>query len=156
MNHGQTKNPQARRKRLIQLIHIGKGKMGMADDTYRAFLDGVTGKDSCSDMTIRQLESVLRVMRKHGFPLAPRRVRPEEKGAASVAQLEYIKGMWAKCARNKSGRALVAFVNRIAGVKTLRFLTPETAQKVILALRDMMEKAGFAPDTSEAIVVKTE
>jgi phage gp16-like protein len=125
--------------------------MGMSDDVYRALLGGVTGKDSCADMTVRQLEAVLRTMRKHGFEQAPRRVKPEEKGFASLAQLEYIKGMWTKCARNKSEKAMLAFVNRIVKVKTLRFLTEHTAQKVILALRDMMAKAGFDPDTSERI-----
>ena len=152
MSHGQTKKPQTKRAKLIQLVHIGKGKMAMTDEAYRAFLDGVTGKTSCADMTVRQLEAVLRAMRKHGFDLAPRRVKPEEKGGATMAQLEYIKGMWAKCARNKSDRALLTFVNRIAKVKALRFLTDHTAQKVILALRDMMAKAGFDPDTSEALV----
>jgi phage gp16-like protein len=141
-----TKN---RRKKLIQLVHIGKGKMALTDDAYRAFLEGITGKRSSADMSERQLAAVLRAMRKNGFEEAPRRVRPEEKGMASLAQLEYIKGMWGKCARNKSEGALLAFVNRIAGVKALRFLTVETAREVILALRDMMAKAGFDPDTSE-------
>jgi hypothetical protein len=138
------------KKKLIQLIHIGKGKKGLADDTYRAFLEGVTGKQSCADMSERQLAAVLRAMRKNGFAFLPRRVQPEEQGRATTAQLEYIKGMWQKCARNKSDAALLAFVNRIAGVKALRFLTVDTAKDVILALRDMMEKAGFNPDTSEA------
>jgi hypothetical protein len=89
-------------------------------------------------------------MRRNGFEQKPRRVKSEEQGAANTAQLEYIKGMWQKCARNKSDGALLAFVNRIARVKALRFLTVPTAQKVILALRDMMVKAGFDPDTSEA------
>jgi hypothetical protein len=75
-------------------------------------------------------------------------VCPEERGRASLAQLEYIKGMWQTCARNKSDEALLAFVNRIAQVKALRFLTVHTAQQVILDLRDMMVKAGFDPDTS--------
>jgi hypothetical protein len=87
-------------------------------------------------------------MRRNGFEAAPRRVTPQERGGATLEQLEYIKGMWQKCARNKSEAALHAFVNRIAGVWTLRFLTVHTARKVILALRDMMSKAGFDPDTS--------
>jgi len=87
------------------------------------------------------------VMRRHGFDLSPRRVRPDEQGGATPAQLGYIKGMWAKCARNKSDAALRAFVNRIVKVNSLRFLTPYTAQELILALRDMMEKAGYDPDT---------
>ena len=141
---------QYKRNRLIQLIHVGKTKMALGDDAYRAFLEGITGKKSCADMGVRQLEAVLRAMRRNGFVQLPERVRPEEQGMASPEQLEYIKGMWQKCARNKNDAALLAFVNRIAGVKSLRFLSIHTAQKVILALRDMMVKAGFDPDTSEA------
>ena len=140
------------KKKLTQLIHIGKGKMGLADDAYRAFLEGVTGKRSCADMSERQLAAVLRAMRKNGFEFLPRRVKPEERGGATLKQLEYIKGMWQKCARNTSDEALAGFVNRIARVKTLRFLTVATAQDVILALRDMMVKAGVDPDTSEPLV----
>jgi phage gp16-like protein len=148
MTSETTKN---NKKKLIQLIHIGKGKMGLTDDAYRAFLEGITGKQSCADMSERQLAAVLRAMRKNGFEFLPRRVQPEEKGRATAAQLEYIKGMWQKCARNKSDAALLALVNRIARVKALRFLTVETAQDVILALRDLMTKAGFDPDTSEPL-----
>jgi len=150
-DQGNYKNPQNKRNKLIQLIHIGKAKLALSDDAYRAFLEGVAGKKSCADMTERQLEAALRAMRRNGFSQLPKRVRPEEQGLASPEQLEYIKGMWQKCARNKNDSALLAFVNRIAGVKSLRFLNIHTAQKVILALRDMMAKAGFDPDTSEAL-----
>jgi phage gp16-like protein len=140
-----------RRKKLIQLIHIGKGKLGMDDGAYRAFLGGICGKDSAVRMSIRELEAALRAMRKNGFDQKPRRVQPYEKGAATRQQLEYIKGMWAVCARNKSDAALLAFVKRIACVDALRFLDVDLAQKIILALRDMMEKAGYNPDTSEKL-----
>jgi len=140
-----------RRKKLIQLIHVGKAKMGMDEPAYRAFLAGVCGRDSAAKMTLRQLEQALKTMRKNGFEQPPTRVKPEEKGRATLEQLEYIKGMWAVCARNKSDAALAAFVKRIARVDALRFLTVYTAQDVILALRDMMAKAGFDPDTSEVL-----
>jgi phage gp16-like protein len=150
MTSGTTEN---RRKKLIQLIHVGKGKMGLSDDAYRAFLDGICGKESCTDMSERQLAAVLRAMRKNGFDYIPRRVSPEEKGMANLAQLEYIKGMWQKCARNKSGEALNKMIRRIAGVSHIRFLNIAGARKVILALRDMSalaaDKAGFDPDASE-------
>ena len=123
----------------------------MDEEAYRAFLGGVCGKDSAARMTIRELEAALRAMRKTGFEQKPRRVRPREKGGATIEQLEYIKGMWAVCARNKSDAALLAFVKRIGGVDALRFLDVDLAQKVILALRDMMTKAGYDPDTSEAV-----
>ena len=145
-----------KRKKLIQLIHIGKGKLGMNEVAYRAFLSGHCGRDSTKKMTIRQLEDALKAMRKNGFNQNPGfhgnpRVQPFEKGAATLDQLEYIKGMWFVCARNKSEAALAAFVKRIARVDALRFLDVELAQKVILALREMMLKAGFDPGTSEAV-----
>ena len=141
-----------KRKKLIQLVHIGKAKMGLSEEAYRAFLDGVCGRDSAAKMTVKQLEQTLKAMRQNGFSShTPNRVKPEEKGLATLAQLEYIKGMWRKCARNKSDTALQFFVYRIARVQTLRFLTVHTAQDVILALRKMMIKAGFDPDTSEAL-----
>jgi phage gp16-like protein len=101
MASGEVKN---RRKKLIQLVHVGKAKMGLGDDDYKAFLEGITGKQSCADLTERQLAAVLRAMRKNGFDYAPRRVKPEEKGGASVAQLEYIKGrMSQRCGRSAPG-----------------------------------------------------
>jgi len=125
--------------------------LGMDDEAYRAFLSGHCGRDSTKKMTICQLEDALKAMRKNGFNQNPSRVQPLEKGAATLDQLEYIKGMWAVCARNKSEAALSAFVKRITRVDALRFLDVELAQKVILALREMMIKAGFDPDTSEAV-----
>jgi hypothetical protein len=124
--------------------------MQLNEDAYRSILFGVSGKYSCTDMTIPQLKQALGVLENVGFVMSKKvkRVSEEEKGFASYAQLDYIKGMWQKCARNKSENAMLAFINRIAGVKTLRFLTGGTATKVILALRDMMLKAGYDPNTS--------
>jgi phage gp16-like protein len=142
---------KTRRNSLIQLIHVGKSKLGWDDEAYRAFLGGVCGKDSAADMTEQELNVALSVMRKQGFEAVARRVKPEERGRASLAQLEYIKGMWAVCARNKSEAAMLSFVKRIAHVDALRFLTVEKAREIILALRDMMDKAGYNPDTSEKL-----
>jgi phage gp16-like protein len=146
-----------RRKKLIKLIHVGKAELGMDDDVYRAFLVGICGKDSAAKMNVWQLEQAVEIMRKNGFAPLParaqhtRRVRQEERGRATLEQLEYIKGMWQKCARNKSDAALRAFVKRVGGVDGLRFLDVSLAQKVILALRAMMVKAGYDPDTSEVL-----
>jgi hypothetical protein len=134
------------RKKLIQLIHIGKAKLGMDDEAYRAFLGGACGKDSSARMTLRELERVVRTMRSQGFEQRPRRVQPEEQGMATPEQLEYIKGLWALAARVKTDRALNAFIRRIAHTDHIRFLTVSSAQKVILAVRDIALKAGYNPD----------
>jgi phage gp16-like protein len=140
-----------RRKKLVRLVHTGKAKLGWDDEAYRAFLGGVCGKESAADMDVRELAAAVSAMRELGFAPPPGRVKPEEEGGAARAQLEYIKGMRAVCARNKNDAALTAFVRRIARVDALRFLTVETARKVILALREMMTKAGHDPGTSERL-----
>lgn len=135
--HKESGNNQYKTQETHKLVHVGKAKVGMDDATYRVFLQGVCGKDSAAAMTERELNRVLGGMRKLGFASIPKLVRTEEQAGATLAQLEYIKGMWRTCARNKSDAALGVFVNRIVGVKALRFLTVKTAQKVILALQDM-------------------
>jgi phage gp16-like protein len=138
-----------KRKNLIRLIHTGKARLGWDEEAYRAFLWGVCGKETAAEMSVRELCEAANGMRRAGFEEKPRRVRPEERGRATLSQLEYIKGMWAVCARNKSEGALAAFVRRIAHVDAMRFLTAGTARDVILALRDMTGKAGYDPDTSQ-------
>jgi hypothetical protein len=55
--------------------------------------------------------------------------------------------MWKTCARNPSDKALQTFVKRIAHIDSPVFLRPYLARQVILALEDMMRKAGFDPAT---------
>ena len=40
--------------RLIGMIHVAKIQLGLDDDTYRALLIDLTGKDSCSRMTPKE------------------------------------------------------------------------------------------------------
>jgi len=141
------KNPQNRRSKLIQLIHVGRNKLALTDDAYRALLQGVSGKDSCADMTIPQLEEAMKALRRAGFRVYKKLpLRPENIGEASRDQLEYIKGMWELVAKHKTERTLNAFIRRVAKVDNIRFLDVHSAQKVILALRAMMVKAGYDPD----------
>ena len=136
-----------RRKKLIQLIHVGRGKLALTDDAYRALLQGVSGKDSCADMTVPELEDAMKAMRRAGFRVRKKLpLRSEEIGKATTDQLAYIKGMWELAATHKTDNALNAFIRRVARVDSIRFLNVRGAQKVILALRAMMVKSGYDPD----------
>ena len=136
-----------RRSKLIQLIHIARNKLSLTDDDYRAILLGASGKDSCSDMTVPELEQAMKAMRRAGFRVRKKLpLRPENIGEATRDQLEYIKGMWELAATYKTEKALNAFIRRVAKVDDIRFLDIQGAQKVILALRTMMVKAGYDPD----------
>jgi hypothetical protein len=98
-------------------------------------------------MTIPQLNQALKVIKNVGFEIQKKLpLRPEDIGNATPEQLEYIKGMWELAAVYKTEKALNAFIRRVAKVDNIRFLNVQGAQKVILALRAMMVKAGYDPD----------
>jgi hypothetical protein len=136
-----------RRLKLIQLIHVGRNKLGLPDDAYRALLRGASGKESCTGMTIPELDRALKTLRAAGFRTEKKMpLKQEEIGRAKAEQLSYIKGMWELAARSKTEKALNAFIKRIAHVDDIRFLGVKEAQKVIIALRVMTAKAGYDPD----------
>ncbi len=140
------------RSKIIQLIHIAKSQIGLSDEDYRAVLESSTAKKtSCSEMTLFELNEVLKAMKKLGFKVKKLETREEEIGwDASKAQMDYIKGMWERVARDKSDRALYKFIKRITGADHPRFMTAKDSQKVIIALRKMMADAGLNPDRKEA------
>ena len=139
------------RSKIIQLIHIAKSQIGLSDEDYRAVLESTAKKISCSEMTLFELNEVLKAMKKLGFKVKKLETREEEIGwDASKAQMDYIKGMWELVARDKSDRALYKFIKRITGAHHPRFMTAKDFQKVIIALRKMMADEGLNPDRKEA------
>lgn len=63
-----TKTPaQEKRKQLIAQIHIAKNQLGMEEENYRATLQRITGKDSCSEMKTSELVDVVKEMKRLGF-----------------------------------------------------------------------------------------
>ena len=143
-----------KRVRLIRLIHVGKNKLRLNDYDYRAILEGISGKKSSAELTVAELEQVLKGMKSLGFTVKKLPVKNLDRGQANEAQLSYIKGMWELVSREKTEHALNRFVGRIAGVDHLRFLDVAGAQKVTLALRTMMIKAGYDPDGIPAAEAK--
>jgi hypothetical protein len=135
------------RKRLITLIHIGRARVGISEENYRLIIESISGKTSSADMNIPQLNETLKVLKSLGFSIKKKLpVKEEDNGRATGEQLAYIKGMWELCAREKTEEALARFIRRITHVSAMRFLTVHSAQAVILALRNMMRKAGYNPD----------
>ena len=137
---------KTKKGQLIRLIHVGKQKTGLTEEAYRALLEGTTGKTSSTEMTITELEAVLKAIKGLGFQVQKMPLKAEEVGRATAEQIQYIKGLWELSARIKTEAALNAFIKRITGVPYLRWLDVKTAQKVILAVRDIAVQAGYDPD----------
>lgn len=138
------------RSKIIQLIHIAKAQVGLSEEDYRAVLESTAKKSSCSEMTLSELDDVLKAMKKLGFKVKKLSTKENELGwDASKEQMDYIKGMWELVARDKSDRALYKFIKRITGADHPRFMRSIDSQKVITALRKMMADKGLNPDRKE-------
>jgi len=57
-----------------------------------------------------------------------------------------IEEFWGLASRSKTERLLRVMIKQICGVDHPNFLTKASATKVISALREIAEKAGFNPD----------
>jgi len=140
-----------RRRQKLAAIHIAKKELGIADADYRALLLKSAGVRSAADLkNDTQYFALMRAFRaagyKPGYRVRKKRQVKEQNYHCSEAQRRYIKGLWSLASRSKTERSRRAMIRRICGVDDLRFLTKAKATAVILALRDMAEKAGFNPD----------
>jgi phage gp16-like protein len=138
---------------LIGKIHVAKKQLGLDDDTYRAVLRRVTGKDSSSGCSISELEDVKAEMVYLGFkpvktahPRAGKRPLADGETATKLRAL-WISGYHLAVVNDPSEAALAAFVKRATGgkkrgVDALQWMTADDARKAIEALKAWLTRAG--------------
>ena len=136
-----------KKSKLIQLIHVGKTKLGLDDELYREVLESCTGKTSSKDLTIQQLEVVLNRFKQLGFEVESK----EKTGVANLAddaQSKLIRHLWLQLhsagqVRNGSEKALAKFVENKVGVSALQFLSTKSAEMIITHLRQWCKRCGI-------------
>lgn len=131
-------------RRLKQLIHIGKGQLGMDDETYRTMLVGLGLPNSTAAMTVPQLEVVLEHMKRSGFKVrskAKQSTKSEpSRPLAQDDESKKIRALWLflhqlGAVRNPSEEALAAYVKRITGVDALQWINGVQAETLIESLK---------------------
>jgi phage gp16-like protein len=131
-----------REKTNRQKIHIAKGQLRMADDSYRAMLSrhGATGDPPSSlSLNARQLEAVLAEMIAKGFRPKP----PKGKGnrtQAAGAEIGKARAVWlflaeAGVLRNPSEEAFIAYVKRMLNVDDPHWIPAWKMKKLIESLK---------------------
>lgn len=126
------------RQKLIQLIHIAKSQLHLDDDTYRASLIHITGKNSTKAMTIPELNKVLDDFKTKGFKVAPQQAGKLKKADDDQAKL--IRHLWLSLhdlgeVRDPRESALANYVKRQTGISALQWLTMQQASTVIESLK---------------------
>lgn len=157
---GATPQTNQPKKRLITLINIAKGQLGLDDEVYRPMLKAATGKDSLRDMTVGELEQALEAFKQKGFKprstsrqtgVKGKRLSPKS-GSAKVAQIDKIRAVWIAMGhhlviQDASETALDAYVRRMTlrsqvdgnhtqGVDAAAWLTEQQAYKLLESLKN--------------------
>lgn len=128
----------------LAAIHVAKKHLGLDDDTYRGLLARVTGKHSTRDMSEAERGRVLDELRRLGFEPASKPARRGLEGPyAAKLQALWIAAWNLGIVRDRSDKALTAFVRRQTGIEAARWLRyPEDAARVIEALKGWMAREG--------------
>lgn len=128
----------------LAAIHVAKKQLGLDDDTYRAVLVRVTGKDSTRAMSETERQRVVEEMRRRGFTKASNGARKRLQGRfAKKLQALWIAGWNLGIVSNRDDAVLIAFVKRQTGIDHVRFVhDPEDAAKAIEALKAWLEREG--------------
>jgi len=119
---------------LRRLIHTGKRELGLDDGAYRALLERVTGKTTSALMGTAELRAVADEMRRLGFAHVLGRKMPDDPQQRLIVTLWSELGRRGKV-RSRTRQALDKFIKRQTGIDKLEWLTPETSNQVIEALK---------------------
>jgi phage gp16-like protein len=135
--------------KLIKLIHVAKRSLVLDDADYRAMLEGQTGKTSCSQMSMSELEKVVEHLRSRGFEELPGRKAKAEK-QADDPQSKLIRHLWLKlhglgAVKDSSEKALASFVKRQTHVERLEWLNGYQATTVIESLKCWVNRVEDTP-----------
>ncbi len=122
----------------IAAMHVAKKQLGLDEETYRAVLVRVTGKNSASAMSDPERNRVVEEFRRQGF-------KPVQKGLqgpfAKKLQALWIGAWNLGIVRDRRDAAMLAFVKRQTGIDHTRFLLDaEDAAKAIDALKAWMAR----------------
>lgn len=132
---------------IVAAIHVGKGRLGLDDDTYRALLKQVAGVTSSKALDQDGANRVLAEMRRRGFDGRSK----GRRGLASQPLAKLARALWLalwNLDEIESGheKALAAFAKGITCKEDLRFCDQGELTKVVEALKAWLSRIGVQTD----------
>jgi len=129
---------------LIAQIHVAKKDLKLGEDEYRALLAGVTGRESCADLGIADLNKVLNVMRLRGWK--PKVKAGRRDPSENDPRLKKIFKLWyllRDAGKIASNARLNNFIEHQTGIQKMEWLKEEKDfQKVIEGLKGICKREG--------------
>lgn len=132
------RNLEPYKRKLIQLVHVAKSKLGLDDEAYRGLLRAKSGgRESSKELTLGQLEAVLDHLRAAGFAETKTH---KGKAVEGDPQSRKIRSLWLElhdmgAVQDASEEALAKYCKRQTGVESLRWINSYQAATVIESLK---------------------
>lgn len=138
------------KNQLIKIIHVAKRSLALDDAGYRTMLEAQTGKTSCSDMSMSQLEKIVEHLRSRGFEASPTASAKKPVKRADDPQSKLIRHLWLKlhgmgAVKDSSEAALAAFAKRQTNVERLEWMNGYQAGLVIESLKKWVKRLEDTP-----------
>jgi phage gp16-like protein len=132
---------------MLAKIHIAKKQMGLDDDTYRTIIARHgNGKTSSRDLTITQMDAVLREFTVKGWSPKPSKSKGAAKRKlATGPEAEKIRALWLwmhelGIVRDPSESALAAYARRVAGIDDLHWADGARCYRLIETLKKWAQR----------------
>ena len=126
------------RRGMIAKIHVAKKQLALEDDSYRALLRRITGRDSVAAMDPTDLDRVLGEFKRLGWKAVG---RMSEKPHVRKVFAEW--GNFRDIVEHWDKSALRAFVKRQTGMDDPEFLSPHQANQVIEGLKAWRKRVAL-------------
>jgi phage gp16-like protein len=132
---------------LLAKIHIAKKQLGLDDDAYHAIVARHgDGKISCRDLTIPQMNAVLREFISKGWtPKPPKSKGTANRKLATGPEIEKIRALWLwmhqlGIVRDPSESALASYARRMAGIDDLHWADGWRCHRLIETLKKWAQR----------------
>ena len=126
------------RKRLLQLVHIGKSQLGMDDETYRSLLSQQFYQNSAKNISYSELVKLVKILQQKGAKIRLPRDTPQ----LSAVQRK-LWAVWKATADESTSAALNAFVVRYyAEIADWREFNSEQTAAIIEQLKQWKKRVG--------------
>lgn len=126
------------RKRLLQLVHIGKSQLKMDDETYRSLLSQQFYQNSAKNISYSDLLKLVKILQQKGA-----KIRLPQGSTTLSAQQRKLWAVWKAVAEESTSAALNAYVKRYyAEVSDWRELDGEQTASIIEQLKQWKKRVG--------------
>lgn len=133
-------NAMDSRNRDLAAIHVAKKMLGLDDTAYREIVLLVTGASSAAELNEADRHRLIEHFRRLGFEKTPGR-----RNNSANPQHSKIRYLWrdlyrAGAIRDNSDAALDAYVRRMTGASSLRFLDREQAWNLTNGMKKWLSR----------------